>query len=117
MRRLNRRHVNEDKSISYIPTTTISVTFLGTGLPKELLFFGLSCPVQPYRLPVVHCFKCSLYTKKFCRGKKRCISCNHESADHTGYNTCVCIHCNSKEHVDTRKECLEYSRQKLFRTK
>lgn len=61
MRRLSRRHLNEDKSVSYIPTSTICVTFLGTDLPKELILFGISFLVQPYRLSVVQCFNCLLY--------------------------------------------------------
>lgn len=52
---------------------------------------------------------------ELCRGKKRCRNCGHvESVDHAGCNT-VCVHCKSKDHVATSKECPEFGRQKKIK--
>lgn len=52
--------MNEDKTISYIPTT-VCVTFKGIYLSEEMTLFGLTYPVLPYLMPVVQCYNCLLF--------------------------------------------------------
>lgn len=117
IRRLNRKQIDENKVVTYVPTSTICVTFTGTKVPKELEIWGLSFPVLPYLMPVVQCYNCLLYghTKKLCRGKKKCKNCGEiESENHSQCDR-KCFHCNSTEHDGFSRECPEFARQKRIK--
>ncbi|KAG5864351.1 hypothetical protein JTB14_008898 [Gonioctena quinquepunctata] len=114
-KRLNRRVVKEDKTVEYVTTSTLLVTFEGVILPRYVTMSYLSMPVIPYIQPVMQCFYCFEFghTKLQCRStnSNKCHNC---STAHESEVICTkkCEFCHSIEHNSLYKKCPEYERQK-----
>lgn len=116
VKRLNRRKV-DNGVVTYVPTSSIRISFEGKILPKFVDIYSIPMPVQPYILPIVQCYNCLLYghIQKNCNSKEKCKNCGL-----TTENRCVdckvrCIHCLSESHTSVSNKCPEYSRQKQVR--
>lgn len=74
---VRRMKVINEENASYVPTSTVCVTFSGTRLHREISIYGLLFPVLLYLLLVMQYYKCFCfeYTKCLCRGKERCGNC------------------------------------------
>ncbi|KAG5865034.1 hypothetical protein JTB14_012787 [Gonioctena quinquepunctata] len=106
-KRLNRRVVKEDKTVEYVTTSTLLVTFEGVILPRYVTMSYLSMPVIPYIQPVMQCFSCLEFghTKRQCRStNSKCHNCStaHESEVICTKN---CKFCHSSEHNSLYKKC------------
>lgn len=119
VKRLNRRKVDKAGVATYVPTSTIRITFEGKILPKFVDIYRLPMPVQPYMLPVVQCYSCLLYghIQKNCNGKSKCKNCGEVAATGSQCVECKtrCIHCSSESHTSVSNKCPEYSRQQQVR--
>lgn len=118
VRRMNRKIVNEDKTVTYVPTGTVLFTFQGLNIPKYINFYYLEFNVSIYVAPVTQCFKCLRYghTRNNCKGRERCFNCAgniHNSED----EPCItrCFFCKD-EHKSTDKRCPEQVRQKNIKS-
>ncbi|KAJ8914857.1 hypothetical protein NQ315_014870 [Exocentrus adspersus] len=69
IRRLNRRVVNENGEVAYVPTGTVQFTISGKVLPRFVEICFLSMPIEPFKQPVVQCYNCYRYghTRNQCR--------------------------------------------------
>ncbi|KAG5874546.1 hypothetical protein JTB14_026846 [Gonioctena quinquepunctata] len=103
-KRLNRRVVKEDKTVEYVTTSTLLVTFEGVILPRYVTMSYLSMPVIPYIQPVMQCFSCLEFghTERQCRStNSKCHNC---STAHESEVICTkkCEFCHSSEHNYTK---------------
>ncbi|KAG5869274.1 hypothetical protein JTB14_002078 [Gonioctena quinquepunctata] len=116
-RRLNRKKTVEGVT-TYVPSSTVCLTFSGKKLPTEIEIYSLYTPVEEYRLPVIQCYQCLLYghTKKQCRSKSICQNCAkiHDTTVQCP-NPTKCRHCQSVEHQSVSKQCPEFERQNRIR--
>lgn len=115
VKRMKRKIVNsETKAVEYVNRQTIIVTFLGNKIPDSIKINMVNFTVDPYIYPVVQCFKCLRYghTSVQCKGVFRCQRCSKE---HPENEECIseimCIHCNSKDHISTSKDCPVHTKQ------
>lgn len=118
-RRLSRKE-NKDGEISWIPTQTVVVTFLGQILPERVYLYYTSLPIELYKYPTIQCYSCCRFghTKAQCRSKPRCFRCAQE---HFG-DSCVvqetsatCLHCLG-QHFSINKKCPEQERQRSIKS-
>lgn len=117
-RRLNRKKRSEGK-VSWEPTGSVVLTFLGQLLPTHVYCCNVSTPVSLYTLPSIQCHKCCRFghIRDQCRSKPRCSRCagSHDgiSCD-TPDDKLSCILC-SGSHSATNPSCPEHNRQKLIK--
>ncbi|GFG29647.1 hypothetical protein Cfor_12613, partial [Coptotermes formosanus] len=117
-RRLSRKNV-EDGKVSWVPTQSVVVTFLGQSLPSKIFLYYTSLPVELYNFPTTQCYACCRYghTKAACRSKPRCFRCSKE---HLGDSCEVtesgasCAHCLGR-HFATNRSCPEQERQRSIK--
>ncbi|KAG5858455.1 hypothetical protein JTB14_026627 [Gonioctena quinquepunctata] len=58
-RRLNRKKTVEGVT-TYVPSSTVCLTFSGKKLPTEIEIYSLYTPIEEYR-SVIQCYQCLLY--------------------------------------------------------
>ncbi|XP_059060956.1 uncharacterized protein LOC131853894 [Achroia grisella] len=116
-RRLNTKSRKPDNTVSWIPSTTVVITFEGQVLPEKVYCFNTSLPVFPYNLPTIQCRNCCRFghIRTQCRSQPRCYQCGSQ---HSGDNcdqkdeSPFCILCDSTNHQATNSTCPEHVRQK-----
>ena len=117
-RRLNTKKIKDD-SVTWVPSTTVVLVFLGQSLPDRVFCYESSLPVSTYQLPTIQCRNCCRFghIASKCRSKIRCFRCGQE---HTGEsctvadNMSTCILCRGN-HKATDAKCPEHSRQKAIK--
>lgn len=114
-RRLNRKLV-EGKSISYVPSNTILLTFDGKKKPDEISIFACFAKVHPYIQPLNECHNCLRFghSMRVCKSKTRCSNCGDSHNNDSCSNATKCVFCH-EEHQAFYKECKEYNRQSKLR--
>lgn len=119
-RRLNVKSHKPDNSVTWIPSSSVVLTFEGQVLPEKVYCFDTSLPVLLYRLPLIQCRNCCRFghIRTQCRSKPRCYYCG---AQHAG-DACDkskeqphCILCDSDNHAATESVCPEHARQKSIK--
>lgn len=118
VKRMTRKVINQDKTVEYRPRQVIIVTFLGSSLPQTVRINLVNFEVSNYIYPVVQCFNCYRYghTSRLCRSNTRCKSCPNSHDGNDSDDVCsgvdpYCIHCHTREHSSTSKDCPEYKKQ------
>lgn len=117
-RRLNMKSKKED-TVTWIPSTTVVLTFTGQSLPERVFCYETSLPVNTYQLPTIQCRNCCRFghIRTQCRSKPRCFRCGQE---HSGDSCSVtedlstCILCRGA-HRATDVKCPEHARQKSIK--
>ncbi|CAH2097137.1 unnamed protein product [Euphydryas editha] len=115
---LNRKSITE-RTINWVPTQSVVLTFKRQLLSEKNYSYHTSLPVETYKFPAIQCLNCCPYghIKTQCRSKPRCFEC---SKPHTGESCDVvedkasCLHCSGK-HFTTNKTCPEFSRQQSIK--
>lgn len=118
-RRLNRKSINADGSVIWVPTKTVVITFSGQVLPSKIYCYHTALPVETYQLPTIQCLNCCRFDhiKTQCRSKPRCYRC---AQSHSGESCSVsveqssCLLCSGR-HLAIDKACPEHSRQKAIK--
>lgn len=115
-RRLSKKSIGPDGATTWIPTTTVVLTFLGQHLPERVFCYHVSLPVFPYQLPIIQCRVCCRFghTAKICRSKPRCSSCGgpHSGRECDNQSSISCVSCGSSRHPATSPDCPEFVRQR-----
>lgn len=112
-RRLNFKSKNKDGNSEWLPSETVVLTFDGQKTPDRVYCYHNSLPVEPYKFPVIQCFKCCRYghIKTQCRSEARCFKC---AQPHLGESCTVdqisCLFCSGL-HSAIDKRCPEQNRQ------
>lgn len=117
-RRLNRK-LKQNGEVSWIPTQTVVLSFLGQRLPAKISCYKTSLPVEIYQLPTIQCNSCCRFghIKAQCRSKPRCFKC---AQNHTGDSCSVpeskisCLFC-SGPHMAINPHCPEHNRQRSIK--
>uniref|UniRef100_A0A6P7G268 Uncharacterized protein LOC114336811 n=2 Tax=Diabrotica virgifera virgifera TaxID=50390 RepID=A0A6P7G268_DIAVI len=109
VKRMNRR-VQVDSKVEFVSTGTISITFSGKTIPKEISIYQLPMRVTPFISPVLQCGNCLLYghSTNQSRGKKKCARCGTSHEDSSS-NTCTkyYIFSKSSDHESSSRNCRE----------
>lgn len=119
VRRLNRKIVDKEGQVKYVPSSTIKVTFSGQNLPKKIVIHSIIVEVEPYIQKVVQCMKCMRYGHLTgqCKGGERCAKCG-ESHITTECNSTkeFCVICKREDHrANNYKLCPEFKKQKSIK--
>lgn len=117
--RINRKNINNEGRVEYIPTSTILVEVKGNYLPKKVAIHRVIMEVEPYIQRVVQCLRCLRYghLSVQCKGKERCDKCGME---HSNLN-CIersetyCVICQGNHKATDYKQCPEYKKQKIIK--
>lgn len=104
--KVERISIKQDGGIA-IPTHTVVLTFSGTGIPDNIIFYGQKIHVEPYVDRVRVCFNCSRFghIASQCRAKARCYKCGgaHEGVTCTAVSI-SCPNCKG-EHWASDRAC------------
>lgn len=119
-RRLNVKSRRDDGSVSWNPSTTVVLTFLGQVLPEKVYCYNSSLPVSVYQLPTIQCRSCCRFghVQAQCRSKPRCYNCAQQ---HTGDSCDIpderisCFLCRGGNHKAIDRNCPEHNRQKAIK--
>lgn len=117
--RFNRRTLNEDGHIEYLPTQTCKITVKSPVLPRKVFLYNIACEVERYRPPLLQCHKCQLFghTDKFCKGSITCGTCSKDHKTDDCEGTIVqCPNC-SGPHKTRSLTCESYKLEKLIHDK
>lgn len=117
--RLNRKNINSEGVVEYVPTSTLVVEFKGNYLPKKVAIHRVIMEVEPYIQKVVQCLRCLRYghLSVQCKGSERCNKCGKE---HNNLN-CLeltepyCVLCQGNHKATDYKQCPEFKKQKIIK--
>lgn len=117
VKRFTRKIMQTDGTEKVVPRQLISVSFLGTSLPKRIVINQVIFEVEPYIYPVIICNKCLRYGHVIqnCKGKSRCKNCGETHDESFNCTSIKCIYCNSNEHTSSSKDCPEYKNQRKYK--
>uniref|UniRef100_A0A8D8Q0Y3 CCHC-type domain-containing protein n=1 Tax=Cacopsylla melanoneura TaxID=428564 RepID=A0A8D8Q0Y3_9HEMI len=114
VQRLKRKSVDEDRKVSYVPASTIKLSFAGQHIPAHVFLWYSRIPCEPYVQSTIQCFKCLKFghTSNSCRSAlavcKKCYQ--KEEAEHSCSPTLNCLNCDGM-HNPRSKNCPELQRQ------
>ncbi|KAJ8716397.1 hypothetical protein PYW07_003024 [Mythimna separata] len=117
-RRMSRK-VSSSGVTEWKPTQTVVLTFDGQVLPKRVISFYSSLPVERYTYPTILCYHCCRFghTRTLCRSKPRCFKCgeNHpgDGCD-VSKESSFCVSCTGN-HFANDSACPELGRQKSIK--
>ncbi|XP_023214771.1 uncharacterized protein LOC111617712 [Centruroides sculpturatus] len=108
------RRISIRRDGKLIPTKHLILTFNKLTLPSASTAGYLRCPLRPYVLNPLRCFKCQRFghSQTSCRGKSTCTQCQtegHESTECT--NSPCCVNCKDAHPAYSRK-CPAWQREK-----
>ncbi|KAJ8716723.1 hypothetical protein PYW07_006201 [Mythimna separata] len=117
-RRMSRKVISSGIT-EWKPTQTVVLTFDGQVLPKRVISFYSSLPVERYTYPTILCYHCCRFghTRTLCRSKPRCFKCGE---NHPGDGCEVtkefsfCVSCTGN-HFANDSACPELGRQKSIK--
>lgn len=120
IKRLNRR-IRTNGESQLVPSQTISITFLGQGLPKYIHLYNVKHEISPFVPPVKICFACFRFghIMQQCRGHKRCVFCTQkahgegEECPRAGLSP-ICANCGGF-HKSPDQSCPSFTKQKHIR--
>ena len=116
--RFNRRVVNADAGVEWVPTTTVKMTFRAQYLPTHVYLFFNRLQVDKYNLPILQCKNCFKFghREKFCRSPIRCRLCGegHSHTECKQGDTPKCSNC-SLNHTATDAQCPVFKTQQTIR--
>lgn len=112
IKRLTRKIVDNGVT-KEVPRQLVSISFLGTALPREVVINSCIFPVEPFIYPVIQCYKCLRYghMQQQCKGTNRCKDCGEGHEGECPFLS-KCIHCGSDNHSAISRECPEYKKQR-----
>ncbi|KAI5693941.1 hypothetical protein M8J75_006186 [Diaphorina citri] len=114
--RLNRRTVDQEGKVIYVPSKTMKLNFAGQDIPANVFLWYSKITCEPFIQATLQCFKCMKFghiTKK-CRAKfEVCKMCYQvEKEDHICQPSVIkCLNCDGL-HNPKSKSCPELQRQK-----
>lgn len=117
VKRFMRKQTDSEGSLKFIPRQMISVSFLGSTLPKYICINQVRFEVEPFVYPVIQCIKCLRYghVQQNCKGKERCKNCGETHEKDTPDCQIKCIYCKNSDHNSTSKNCPEFIQQKKIK--
>ncbi|XP_014211712.1 uncharacterized protein LOC106641717 [Copidosoma floridanum] len=110
----NRAYSFDESQPKRIPTTSISITFVGQDLPRFAYLYGISHDVHPYFASPRICFSCYKpgHTSTYCKSEALCRKCGDKRHDGTcASEKLKCPACQG-EHAALDKMCPIMIREK-----
>ncbi|KAI5727692.1 hypothetical protein M8J77_005711 [Diaphorina citri] len=114
VQRLNRKSIDENRKISYVPSKTLKISFAGQHIPSHVFLWYSKVPCEPFVQSTIQCFNCWKFghTSKACKCKsvvcKKCYQI--EEPEHVCKAVLSCLNCDGM-HNPKSKNCPELQRQ------
>ena len=110
--------ITTTKNDNKIPTRHIILTISSPKFPRSIRARYLECPIGPYILNPMHCFKCQRFahSKTSCRENLTCGHCSavgHDSLNCT--EPFSCVNCK-KDHPSYTRNCEKWVIKKEIQT-